>query len=96
VWFKKKPNPKPSFPIGAYALEMMLIEGPSLREISPAECEVMGRQFVGEKIYHAPEVEFIGRPWNLRGQILSFLAGTEKPGNPLLELSPADAHFSCR
>lgn len=64
MWFKKK-SKKPSFPIGAYSLNMILIEGPPLREFSAAEYEIMGRQFVGEKIYHAPEVEFIGSPWNL-------------------------------
>jgi hypothetical protein len=65
VWFKKKPEPRPAFPIGAYALNMTLREGPPLRELLPAEYEVMGRQFVGEKIYHAPEVEFVGKRWNL-------------------------------
>lgn len=65
MWFKKNPEPRPSFPIGGYTLNMMLREGPPLRELSPAEYEVMGRRFVAERIYHAPEVEFVGRPWNL-------------------------------
>jgi hypothetical protein len=65
MWFKKKPEPKPSFPVGGYALNMMLKEGPPLREVSPAEYEVMPRQFVGERIYHAPPIQFIGKPWNL-------------------------------
>ncbi len=64
MWFKKT-KPRPSFPIGAYTLDMMLREGPPLREFSPAEYEVMGRQFVGEKIFHASEVEFLGRRWSL-------------------------------
>jgi hypothetical protein len=65
MWFKKKPGLKPSFSIGTYALDMALIEEPPLREFSAAEYEVMARRFEGERIYHAPEVEFIGRPWNL-------------------------------
>jgi len=36
-----------------------------LHEFSSSEYEDMGRQFVGEKIYHAPKIEFVGRPWNL-------------------------------
>ena len=65
MWFKKKPEPRPSFPIGGYSLNMTLREGAPLRELSPAEYEVMGRQFVGETIYHAPAVEFVGKQWKL-------------------------------
>lgn len=65
MWFKKKPELKPSFPIGGYTLNMILKDGHLLREFSPAEYKVMGKQFVGEKIYHAPEVEFVSRLWNL-------------------------------
>ena len=65
MWFKKKLKPRASFPIGGYALDMMLSEMSQLHEFSPSEYEVMGSQFVGEKIYHAPKVEFVGRPWNL-------------------------------
>ncbi len=65
MWLKKKPEPRPSFPVGGYSLNMTLRGGPPLRELSPAEYEVMGRQFVGETIYHAPEVELAGKRWNL-------------------------------
>ena len=65
MWFKKKPKPRPSFPIGSYALDMVLREESPLREFSPAEYEVMGRQFVGEKIFNAPDVELVGRLWHL-------------------------------
>ena len=64
MWFKKK-NLKPSFPIGDYALNMRLVESRSLREFSEAEYEVTPRQFAGEGIYHAPDVDFIGRRWKI-------------------------------
>jgi len=44
---------------------MTLQDGPPLKEFSSAEYNEMGRQFVGEKIFHGPEVEFVGRPWKL-------------------------------
>jgi hypothetical protein len=67
MWFKKKPERKPSFPVGGYVLNMMLQDTSGLREFSQTEYEVMRRQFVGEKIWHAAEVDFIhrARPWNL-------------------------------
>jgi len=65
VWFKKKPELKPSFPIGGYALNMMLREELLLQELSSAEYDLMSSQFVGEKIYHACPVELLGRTWNL-------------------------------
>jgi len=65
VWFRKKPELKPSFPIEGYALNMMLREALPLQELSSAEYDVMSRQFVGEKIYHACPVEFLGRTWDL-------------------------------
>ena len=83
MWFKKTPDPKPSFPIGSYTLNMMLAEGPPFREFSPGEYEVMGRQFVGENIYHAPDVEFVGKPWNLT---LGIVQGRLYKIAPFLEL----------
>jgi hypothetical protein len=64
VWFKKK-TLKPSFTVGDYSLNMMLVETPALLEFSAAEYQTMGRQFVGERIYHAPDIEFIGKRWKL-------------------------------
>src|SRR5437899_12450345 len=62
----KKPEPKPSFPVGGHALNMILREGPPLFEFSPAEYEALPAiEFVGQKIYHAPKIEFVGRRWNL-------------------------------
>jgi hypothetical protein len=54
MWFKKKTS-KPSFTVGDYSLNMTLVETPALQEFSAAEYQTMGRQFVGEKIYHAPD-----------------------------------------
>ena len=87
MWFKKKPKPRHSFPIGAYTLDMMLREEPPLREFSPDEYEVMGKQFVGERIFHAPEVEFVGRPWNLT---LGAVQGKLYKIAPFLELRNKD------
>ena len=65
MWFTKKPEPRTSFPVGGYTLDMMLREAPPLCELSPEEYAAMGRRFVGERIYHAPEVTFVGREWSL-------------------------------
>ena len=65
MWFTKKHEPKPSFLVGGYSLNMMLKDGPALMELSAAEYRGMGRQFVGERIFHAPDVEFVGRRWKL-------------------------------
>lgn len=65
MWFKNKPEPRPSFSVGGYTLDMVLIDGYPFCELSPAEYETIGRQFVGERIYNAPEIEFVGKRWNI-------------------------------
>ena len=63
---REKTESKPSFPVGGYSLNMILKDGPPLREFSPADYKALGAiEYVGQKIFHAPTVEFVGRPWNL-------------------------------
>jgi hypothetical protein len=65
-WLFKKPERKPCFPIGRYVLNMMLPDGPPLREFSAADYQAFGAiEFVGQKIYYAPDIEFLGRWWKV-------------------------------
>jgi len=65
-WLFTTQERKPSFPIGGYTLNMTLPDAPPLREFSPAEYQALGTiEFVGGKIYHAPNVEFVGRRWKV-------------------------------
>jgi len=62
----KKQELRPSFAVGGYSLNMKLTPSPSLREFSREEYEALAPiEFVGQKIYHGPPVEFLGRPWDL-------------------------------
>jgi hypothetical protein len=65
-WLFKKGETNTSFAVGVYSLNMTLTDGLPLREYSPTDYQALGAiEFVGQKIYHAPTVLFVGRPWNL-------------------------------
>jgi hypothetical protein len=66
AWLFTRPERKPAFPIADYALNMTLRCAPFIRELSRVEYQALGAiHFVGGKIYHAPDVQFVGRWWTV-------------------------------
>ncbi len=63
--FKSKTPPSTSFPIGPYRLDMEIGELTGLREFSKIEYRAVTRQFKGERIYYAPDVDFAGYNWKV-------------------------------
>ena len=61
--FKSKPT-RAAFTIGTYKLGDH-VDPAGLSEFSEVEYQVMGRQFKNERNFHAPQVTFLGSPWNL-------------------------------
>ena len=63
--FKSKTPTSTSFPIGPYRLDMEIGELTGLREFSKIEYRGVTRQFKGERIYYAPDVDFAGYNWKV-------------------------------
>jgi hypothetical protein len=63
--FKSKPITFTSFPVGPYSLDMEISGLSGLRELSIIEYRAVTRQFKGERIYYAPDVDFVGYPWKI-------------------------------
>jgi hypothetical protein len=72
-WQKTSKSRAITFPVGAYRLDAAItpITGMGLVEFSPKEYLEMGRQFVGEKNYKAPQTNFLGRLWDVKLQIVN-------------------------
>ena len=54
-----------SLPIGKYRLDMSSDGLTGLTEFSETEYSIYGRNFVGEKNFHAPSVELVNRNWKV-------------------------------
>jgi hypothetical protein len=67
MWpFAKKPTTKNcSFAVGPYSIDMPVDGISSLREASDEEYAAYGRHFSGERIFHAPPIEFLGFEWEM-------------------------------
>jgi hypothetical protein len=63
--FKSKPPTFASFPVGPYSLDMEIAGLSGLHEFSKIEYRAVTRQFKGERIYHAPDVDFVGYSWKV-------------------------------
>jgi hypothetical protein len=63
--FKSSPPTLPTFPMGPYRLDLEIGELTGLREFSTIEYRGVTRQFKGERIYHAPDVEYLGNHWKM-------------------------------
>jgi len=57
---KPKTLPSANFPIGPYRLDMQIVGLSGLREFTKIEYRGVTRQFKGERIYYAPEAEYLG------------------------------------
>lgn len=62
---KPKTPPSANFPIGPYRLDMEIAGLSGLRELSKIEYRAVTRQFKGERIYHALDVDFLDYHWKL-------------------------------
>ncbi|MGA2468909.1 MAG: hypothetical protein ABSH06_31805, partial [Thermodesulfobacteriota bacterium] len=62
---KPKTSPSTNFPIGPYRLDMQIVGLSGLREFTKIEYRAVTRQFKGERIYHALDVDFLDYHWKL-------------------------------
>ena len=62
---KRAVSPTALFSVGPYSLDASIAGVEGLVEWSTAEYNNFGRQYRGEKNYHAPPVTFQGRQWKL-------------------------------
>jgi hypothetical protein len=54
-----------SFPVGPYKLDMPIKGIKGLKEISTSEYDIFQRKFEDEKIYKAPNINFLGLSWDM-------------------------------
>ena len=62
---KAKTPPSANFPIGPYRLDMQIAGLSGLQEFTKIEYRGVTRQFKGERIYYAPDVEYLGYHWKM-------------------------------
>jgi hypothetical protein len=66
MWpFSKTTDERFCFSIGKYLLNTELDTTDSVTELSESEYAVFAKKLKGEKIYHAPSVEFLNFDWQL-------------------------------
>jgi hypothetical protein len=99
--FKSKPTTFTSFPVGPYSLRMEISGLTGLREFSLIEYRAMTRQFKGEKIYDAPEVDFVGHPWKVllnvvNRKIYKITASIETKGKDLANRAIMNSFLYCK
>ena len=99
--FKPKAATLASFPVGPYNLDMEIGGLSELREFSKIEYREVTRQFKGERIYHGPDVDFLGYNWKLRlnavsGKIFKITAYIETKDKDLANRAVMDAFLYCK
>ena len=90
-----------SFPIGPYSLDMEIAALSGLREFSKMEYREVMRQFKGERIYHGPDVDFLGCDWKMRvnvvsGKIYKITAYIETKDRTLANRAVMDTFLYCK
>jgi hypothetical protein len=102
VWpFKPRAPVFTSFPLGPYSLDMEIAGLSGLREFSKIEYREMTRQFKGERIYHGPDIDFLGHNWKIRlnavsGKIYKITAYIETKDKELANVAIMDAFLYCK
>ena len=99
--FKSSPPTLPTFPIGPYRLDLEIGELTGLREFSTIEYRAVTRQFKGERIYYAPDVDFAGYNWkvflNVVGRkIYKITAYIETQDKDLANVAAMDTFLYCK
>ncbi len=99
--FKPKTPSSTSFPIGPYRLDMQIAGLSGLREFLTIEYRAYTRQFKGERIYHAPEVDFLDYHWKtmlsaVYGKVYKIAAYMETQDKDLAHVAAMTTFSYCR
>ena len=99
--FKSKTSPSTSFPIGPYRLDMQIAGLSGLREFTKIEYRGVTRQFKGERIYYAPDVEYLGYHWKVmlnavNGMVYKITAYIETKDKDLANVAAMDTFLYCK
>jgi len=98
---KAKTPPSANFPIGPYRLDMQMVGLIGLREFTKIEYRGVTRQFKGERIYYAPEVEYLGYHWKVmlnavNGMVYKITAYIETKDKDLANVAAMDTFLYCK
>jgi len=99
--FKSKPPTFASFPVGPYSLDMEIAGLSGLHEFSKIEYRGVTRQFKGERIYYAPDVEYLGYHWKVmlnavNGMVYKITAYIETKDKDLANVAAMDTFLYCK
>jgi hypothetical protein len=98
---KSKTPPSANFPIGPYRLDMEIAGLSGLRELSKIEYRAVTRQFKGERIYHALDVDFLDYHWELmisvvNGKVYKIAAYIETQDKDLANSAAMNTFIYCK
>ena len=98
---KPKTPPSTNFPIGPYRLDMQIAGLSGLQEFTKIEYRGVTRQFKGERIYYAPEVEYLGYHWKVmlnavNGMVYKITAYIETKDKDLANVAAMDTFLYCK
>jgi hypothetical protein len=98
---KPKTPPSVNFPIGPYRLDMQIVGLSGLREFTKIEYRGVTRQFKGERIYYAPEVEYLGYHWKMmlnvvNGMVYEITAYIETKDKDLANSAAMNTFIYCK
>jgi hypothetical protein len=99
--FKPKTPTSASFPVGPYNLDMQIAGLSGLRELSKIEYRAVTRQFKGERIYHALDVDFLDYHWKLmisvvNGKVYKIAAYIETQDRDLAHVAAMTTFLYCK
>ena len=99
--FKSKTPLSTSFPIGPYRLDMQIVGLSELREFTKIEYRSVPRQFKGERIYYAPDVEHLDYHWKVmlntvNGIVYRITAYIETKDKDLANVAAMDTFLYCK
>lgn len=99
--FKSKPPAFASFSIGPYRLDMQIAGVSGLCEFSKIEYRAYTRQFKGERIYHAPVIDFLNYNWKMmlsvvHGRVYKIAAYIETQDKDLAHVAAMTTFSYCK
>jgi hypothetical protein len=99
--FKSKTPPSANFPIGPYRLDMQIVGLSGLREFTKIEYRGVTRQFKGERIYFAPDAEYLGYHWKMmlnvvNGMVYKITAYIETKDKDLANSAAMNTFIYCK
>jgi len=99
--FKSKTPPSANFPIGPYRLDMQIVGLSGLREFTKIEYRGVTRQFKGERIYFAPDAEYLGYHWKMmlnvvNGMVYKITAYIETEDKNLANSAAMNTFIYCK